>query len=92
MFYESDRIITKNKKYVKSKAYIAYESARNTGMSNEEIAAASIDAVTNSKDMLNETQIDIISITHEIALSNMEKIDEKNTAEFTNDNNGELFQ
>lgn len=77
MFYESERIIRKNRKHIKSKAYSAYETAKNTGMSDEEIVAASTGVITADKDMLNETQIDIISMTRKIALSNMEKIDEE---------------
>ena len=74
-FYESERIIRKNRKYVKSKAYDAYRDSQKKGLSDEEIMHACECAMKHTN-VLNETQIDILGVVRNIAKSNLEKNDE----------------
>jgi len=81
-FYESERIIRKNKKYVKSKAYEVINKAQSKGLTYEEIVFAN-DCALKHSDMLNETQVDILNMVREIAKSKMEQSNENTTSSDT---------
>jgi len=74
MFYESERIIHKNRKYVKSMAYDILGKIKEKYSKHTERVAI-IDVMIASPNT-NETQKDILQLARKIVISEQEKKDE----------------
>lgn len=76
MFYETERIINKQNKYVKRKANDVIISFDGKDLSTKEILAC-IDVMLTEDN--NETKVDILNLARKIVLSNQEKENEQST-------------
>ena len=91
MFYESERIVRKNRKYVKSRACGIVQQGLNKGLTYEEIVFAN-DMMLKNDDILNETQIDIVKMARQIAQTEMEKENEESTTRSADNNSTDVVQ
>lgn len=74
MFYETERIINKQNKYVKRKANDVINSFDDKDLSTKEVLAC-IDVMLTEDN--NETKVDILNLARKIVLSNQEKENEQ---------------
>lgn len=74
MFYETERIIRKQQKYIKSKAYATINRLENKGLDDSEISAC-LDVML--EDDNNETQVDILNLAKTIIVSRQENVNEE---------------
>lgn len=73
MFYEDERIVRKQQKYVKSKAYQKVKRLEDKGLSDDEIVGC-LDVLLAQDN--NETQVDILNVARNIVISRQEKVNE----------------
>lgn len=73
MFYESERIIRKNEKYEKTKAYSIVSDLKNKGLSNEEMIEATRILLNGNK---NESQSAILNKVLSILEASKEIMDD----------------
>jgi hypothetical protein len=74
MFYETERIINKQNKYIKRKANDVINSFDGKDLSTKEVLAC-IDVMLTEDN--NETKVDILNLARKIVLSNQEKENEQ---------------
>jgi ribosomal protein S24E len=75
MFYETERIINKQNKYIKRKALDVVNSFMSKTLTQDEIVAC-IDVMLGEDN--TETRVDVLNLARKIVISNKENVDESN--------------
>jgi hypothetical protein len=71
MFYDTERIVRKQEKYEKSKAYDVISALKHKGLNTKETLACI--EVMSFLDSNNESQIAILNLAHQIVTSHVEQ-------------------